>query len=604
MLMLKIDFRNAFNTIRRDVILQLVHDELPYLYPFVHQNYAHKSNLYYGSDIIDSCEGVQQGDPVGSFLFSYGIMSIVKKMKSALNLWYLDDGTLAGDPDTVLNHYKEIIQNAANSHGLEINPSKCELYIVNSNNPSQNSQHNIIEKFKNVTPSIKLVGKKELTLLGAPIFQEAIEEVLGPKIKDLELMCSRLKEIDSHEAFFLLRNSFSMPKLTYFLRTSPCFKEEFILNEYDMLIKKSLMDILNINMTDSSWCQASLPVAKGGLGFRPASEVALAGFLSSFKASEVLANAILPSHNLFATCSQFEEAFLKWKLLSNMTCPPKNPLYQSEWDECLYEVRFKNLLNRTSSEAEIARLLAVSSPNSSDWLHAVPIPSLGLNLDPMSLKIACGLRLGSTICHPHTCICGGAVESNGRHGLACKKQMGRRSRHDEVNKLIKRALVQAKIPLVLEPSNLSRDDGKRPDGLSLTTWKSGKCLIWDFSCADSLCSTYVKSSSKQAGAAAEQRESLKIAKYSSLKNYHFIPCAIETFGSWGSKSLKFIKEIGKKMSEVTGEKRSTFFLSQSISIAIQRGNAACIIGTAPSSEGLEEIFDYVGQDEPTEEPSD
>ena len=58
------------------------------------------------------------------------------------------------------------------------------------------------------------------------------------------------------------------------------------------------------------------------------------------------------------------------------------------------------------------------------------------------------------------------MESNGRHGLACKKQIGRRSRHDEVNKLIKRAIVQAKIPAVLEPSNLSREDGKRPDGLT------------------------------------------------------------------------------------------------------------------------------------------
>ena len=28
-------------------------------------------------------------------------------------------------------------------------------------------------------------------------------------------------------------------------------------------------------------------------------------------------------------------------------------------------------------------------------------------------------------------------------------------------------------------------------------------------------------------------------------------------------------------------------------IAIQRGNAACIIGAAPNSEGFEEIFDYV-----------
>ena len=148
----------------------------------------------------------------------------------------------------------------------------------------------------------------------------------------------------------------------------------------------------------------------------------------------------------------------------------------------------------------------------------------------MSLIIACSLRLGSTICHPHTCICGGTLESNGRHGLACKKQMGRHSRHDEV--LIKRAIVQVKIPTVLEPSNLSREDGKRPDGLTLSTWKSGKCLIWDFSCADSLCATYVKSSSKQAGAAANQRENKKIEKYASLSNYHFVPIAVENFGSW------------------------------------------------------------------------
>ena len=60
-------------------------------------------------------------------------------------------------------------------------------------------------------------------------------------------------------------------------------------------------------MTDSSWCQASLPVAKGGLGLRPASEVALAGFLSSFKASEVLVNAILPSHIQYTTSFHFEE---------------------------------------------------------------------------------------------------------------------------------------------------------------------------------------------------------------------------------------------------------------------------------------------------------
>ena len=45
--------------------------------------------------------------------------------------------------------------------------------------------------------------------------------------------------------------------------------------------------------------------------------------------------------------------------------------------------------------------------------------------------------------------------------------------------------------------------------------------------------------------------------------------------------------------EETGERRSTFCLSQSISTAIQRGNASCVLGTVPHSEGLDEIFESV-----------
>ena len=51
-----------------------------------------------------------------------------------------------------------------------------------------------------------------------------------------------------------------------------------------------------------------------------------------------------------------------------------------------------------------------------------------------------------------------------------------------------------------------------------------------------------------------------------------------------------IKTIGSKIQNLTGEKRSTFFLFQSISMAVQRGNAASILGTVKSSEKLDEIF--------------
>ena len=43
--------------------------------------------------------------------------------------------------------------------------------------------------------------------------------------------------------------------------------------------------------------------------------------------------------------------------------------------------------------------------------------------------------------------------------------------------------------------------------------------------------------------------------------------------------LKLIKEVGKKIGNITGEKISTYYLLQSISIAIQRGNTASGMGT-------------------------
>ena len=119
-------------------------------------------------------------------------------------------------------------------------------------------------------------------------------------------------------------------------------------------------------------------------------------------------------------------------------------------------------------------------------------------------------------------------------------------------------------------------------------------MIWDFTCADSLCDSYVRKSAKKAGSAAEIREEHKSKHYKELANYyHFVPVCVETFGAWGSQGLKLVKEIGKLIQDVTYEKRSTFYLLQNISMAIQRGNAACIVGRVPASEGLDKVFDLV-----------
>ena len=57
------------------------------------------------------------------------------------------------------------------------------------------------------------------------------------------------------------------------------------------------------------------------------------------------------------------------------------------------------------------------------------------------------------------------------------KSAGRRSRHDAINDLIKRSLVTAGYPYVLEPIGTCLEDGERPDGMTMIPWSKGKALL-------------------------------------------------------------------------------------------------------------------------------
>ena len=72
---------------------------------------------------------------------------------------------------------------------------------------------------------------------------------------------------------------------------------------------------------------------------------------------------------------------------------------------------------------------------------------------------------------------------------------------------------------------------------------------------------------------AEENKRLKYAEIS--RTHVFIPIAVETMGAVGEDGLSFLKELGTRIMTVTQERRSFEFLMQRISVAIQRGNAAC-----------------------------
>jgi len=76
---------------------------------------------------------------------------------------------------------------------------------------------------------------------------------------------------------------------------------------------------------------------------------------------------------------------------------------------------------------------------------------------------------------------------------------------------------------------LTRQDGRRPDGLTLIPLQGGKPLTWDVAVVSTLAASYLSSSARSAGTAADLAASRKEAKYRSLTNsYIFQPIAVES----------------------------------------------------------------------------
>ena len=110
--------------------------------------------------------------------------------------------------------------------------------------------------------------------------------------------------------------------------------------------------------------------------------------------------------------------------------------------------------------------------------------------------------------------------------------------------------------------------------MSLFPWKSGKCVVWDYTCTCTMAWSNTQPDCENPGKSAEKAEKRKLTKYEYLQaNYTFIPIANKTMGTWGKLGMNFIKELGGRISERTGEPQATNYLFQSLSCALQRGNA-------------------------------
>jgi hypothetical protein len=273
--LLKLDFKNAFNSVERDCILKEVQCHTPLLYPYLYQCYRNPSTLFFGNHLISSSVGAQQGDPCGPMIFCLAIQPIILSLDSQMNIWYLDDGTLADYPEVVLSDFKKVI-NLSQEIGLELNFNKCEIFCC-----SGDTDLKVIKEFQNLAPGIKICDRESLSLLGSPIFDQGFKNTVEKTIITVENLLNKAELLNRHVAYTLIKNCLFIPKFNFLLRTTPFWKFSNYVNSIDSSLKSCLERILNLRLTDLQWRQSTLPIRFGGLGIRRISDICLPAFLSS-----------------------------------------------------------------------------------------------------------------------------------------------------------------------------------------------------------------------------------------------------------------------------------------------------------------------------------
>jgi hypothetical protein len=93
-----------------------------------------------------------------------------------------------------------------------------------------------------------------------------------------------------------------------------------VLQDFDLFVRHGLEAIANVSIDDATWAQSSLPVSRGGLGIRRASDISIRAFIASIAFTKDLVSPITGSAALISDLDG-EVCMAEWLTLSDSTQP-------------------------------------------------------------------------------------------------------------------------------------------------------------------------------------------------------------------------------------------------------------------------------------------
>jgi hypothetical protein len=588
--LLKIDFKNAFNLVNRNVFLCEIKAKYPALLSWVKLCYSNPNRVLFGRELFYAHTGVQQGDPLGPLLFSMVLQPLVQKIKERcpslkLNAWFLDDGAFIGPTAELLNVLELIKEYYAESK-LELNLGKCELWWPT---PAVNIQSHFPSDIQFIKESgISLLGSP----LGSPEFANDYVDARVDKIADGLTALAYIN--DSQIEFNLLKSCLGIPKFLFALRTADTDSIRGAIQHFDEIMYESLVNILGgQDFSVETRTQIHLPVSMGGLGIHLAEARARPAFLASvsktFDLQKLLYPRIIPRSDFSSNLSSFNRMYPRPVPLSVSLL--KDTAKPQQWMSAMVDSRALEILKMDSTPQSKARLLSASMPYAGGWLTTLPLSCLAHRIESRSFRMLVRYRLGIPLASGESNCpsCPNAVlDVFGIHAASCGGTMGRTMRHNRIRDELCAIARQAGESAQTETQYLiPTDAGLKPADVFIEAWNYNKPICLDVSVVNPLANSIVTNASITQGSAAKKGEEAKYVKYQKLcadVGLDFCPVVMETYGGFGDRALPILKKLGKKLADRSDleEDVATNRVGNNLSFVCQKALSATFMRRYPT----------------------
>lgn len=561
--LLQVDITNAFNTINRSSFLSAVSANFPSISSYVHAAYGRESLLYTSSGHVVCAQGVQQGDPLGPFLFSAGLASILATAHSQVPIpdfcsFFLDDGILAG-PLPALAAWFSAFQAVASAHGLTCNRHKSKIFWPTA--PSSSQALAAVQDMAQIPTTWDPCSGTQV--LGAAIghtdFLIAHEARLLENLKSLLNLLPSLQHAQIE--FRLLRACLGPAKLVHYFRCHPSPTYESPLFQFSSLLLEQVQRIAGVHLSPAASKQALLSVKKGGFGLGLSWPSC---YISSFTHCKAFVGN-------FATMA-FDHTYEPWIRSIrhfNSTVKPIDRLSEAGAFE-LTAMTQKDLMERVSkavfedimSTSDIrtrVRLQSLTLPQSGSFLHATPSRNLGLELKPLEWMCIMNWRLGLPIFHTtDTCPgCGHSLDVFGDHVVSCQCLLSRTSRHHSLRDQI--ALVARSAGLSPQKEvALSAASNSRPADIFLPQGSLGRSTVVDVTVSHpfrrNLSIRDAGSPGRGLTIGATRKEASK--QMCEQLGHDYLVFGIETFGGVSDSCLQLVSYLADSLGRRDGISKS------------------------------------------------